>query len=105
MAYRFRLHQRFSLSSALVYERGFREGRGTVSDLSPTGWRISGNLPLQRGEVCAMRVVLPTGSRVLVSAGIVRWVRGAEYGIETLVVDDRSRVHLEGYLQTRITDR
>ena len=30
----------------------------------------------------------PTQERVYVAAGIVRWVRGEEYGVETLVMDD-----------------
>lgn len=35
---------------------------------------------------------------VAVSAGIVRWVRGGEYGIETLVMNETSRQHLAEYI-------
>ena len=34
------------------------------------------------------------------AAGIVRWVRGKEYGVETLVMDDESREEMEGYLSS-----
>jgi hypothetical protein len=32
-----------------------------------------------------------------VAAGIVRWVQGEEYGVETLVIDDESREEMEEY--------
>jgi len=38
---------------------------------------------------------------IYVAAGIVRWVRGEEYGIETLVIDDESREEIEEYLWQR----
>jgi len=40
----------------------------------------------------------PTQERVYVAAGIVRWVRGDEYGIETLEIDDDSQEDLDEYL-------
>jgi len=79
-------------------QTGLFEGRGTVWNLSLTGWRFSGNLPLRIGEVCSRTVNLSIDQRVYVAAGIVRWVRGEEYGVETLVIDDESREELEEYL-------
>lgn len=32
------------------------------------------------------------------AAAIVRWVRGEDYGVETLVIDDESRDDVEEYL-------
>ena len=43
----------------------------------------------------------PIQERVYVVAGIVRWVRGEEYGVETLVIDDESREKMEEYLCQR----
>jgi hypothetical protein len=41
-----------------------------------------------------------------VAAGIARWVRGEEYGVETLVSDDESREDLEHYGERQMsTDR
>ncbi len=75
------------------------EGHGTVWNLSLTGWRFSGNLPLRIGEVCSLTVTLPPYQLIYVAAGIVRWVRGdEEYGVQTLVVDDESREDMEEYL-------
>jgi len=74
------------------------EGHGTVWNLSLTGWRFSGNLPLRIGEVYSLTVTLPPYQLIHVAAGIVRWVRGEEYGVETLVIDDESREEMEEYL-------
>ena len=38
------------------------------------------------------------------AAGIVRWVREEEYGVETLVVDDESREDIEEYLWQRVQE-
>jgi len=42
-----------------------------------------------------MSVTLPNQQSIFVAAGIVRWVRGEEYGVETLVMDDESRDEVE----------
>ncbi len=62
--------------------------------MSTRGWRIYGNIPIQVGAVCSMKVGLAAKQWVSVSAGIVRWVRGHEYGIETIVMNDESTEQL-----------
>lgn len=79
---------------------GTREG--TVWNLSPTGWRLSGNLPLVCGDVCSLKVELPTHKPIAVAAGIVRWVRGEEFGIETLVMDGNAQAQLGAYICERM---
>jgi len=69
-----------------------------VWNLSSIGWRFTGNLPLRVGEGCSLPVTVPPSQLVYVAAGIVRWERGEEYDVETLVVDDESRDEVEGYL-------
>ena len=73
-------------------------------NVSLTGWRFSGNLPLRIGEVCSLTVILPTQETLYVVAAIVRWMRGEEYGVETLVVDDESRDEVEDYLAQHVND-
>jgi hypothetical protein len=101
MLYRFGSHHRFPVSLPLTYARGFREGQGRVWNLSVIGWRISGDLLVQRDAVCELRVTLPTREQVTVSAGIVRWVRGAECGIETLVMSTQAAAQLGDYIRVR----
>jgi hypothetical protein len=82
----------------VTYQCGLFEGHGTVWNLSFAGWWVSGNLPLRIGEVCSLTVNLPTQQRAYIAAGIVRWVRGEEYGVETLVIDDEAQEDKEDHL-------
>src|SRR5215475_11695776 len=98
MPFTIRPYRRFPVYCPVTYQTGLFEGHSTVWNLSLTGWRFSGNLPLRIGEVCSLTVNLSNDHRVYVAAGIVRWVRGEEYGVETLVMDDESREEMEQYL-------
>ena len=97
--------RRFPVCSPVTYHCGLFEGHGTVWNLSLTGWRFSGNLPLRIGEVCSLTVNLPTQPCIYVAAGVVRWVRGQEYGAEMLVIDDESREGMEQYVCQRVQDK
>ena len=94
--------RRFPVCCPSIYHVGDFEGRGTVWNLSPTGWRLSGDLPLRIDEICSLTITLPTDAKVFVAAGVVRWARGEEFGIETLVMDDESRMDLFAYVSERI---
>ena len=93
-----RPHRRLPVCCPVTYQVGSFEGEGIVWNLSLAGWRFSGNLPVRIGEVCSLTVNLLSDQRVYVAAGVVRWVRGEEYGVETLVIDDESRDDVEEYL-------
>src|SRR5215831_12966368 len=80
MPFTIRPYCRIPVSCPVTYQTGLFEGYGTVWNLSLTGWRFSGDLPLRIGEVCSLTVTLPPYQLVYVAAGIVRWVRGEEYG-------------------------
>jgi hypothetical protein len=50
---------------------------------------------LRVGQTCALTVNLPNQESIVVAAAIVRWARGQEYGLETLVVEKQTRSRLE----------
>jgi hypothetical protein len=102
MPFTIRPYRRFPVYCPVTYQTGLFEGHGTGWNLSLVGWRFSGNLPLRVGEVCSLTVNLPTQQRAYIAAGIVRWVRGEECGVETLVIDDESREDMEQYLWQQI---
>ena len=54
--------------------------------------------------MCSITVNLSSQPRIYVAAGIVRWVRGEEYGVEMLVMDDESREDMEHYLWQRLQE-
>src|SRR4029077_14463014 len=105
MPFLIRPSRRFPVCCPVTYQCGLFEGHATVWNLSLTGWRFSGNLPLRIGEVCSLTVNLPSQPRLYVVAGIVRWVRGEEYGVERLVIDDESREDMEQYICQRVEDK
>jgi hypothetical protein len=80
---------------SVTYHAGLFQGQGTVWNFSLNGWKLSGDLPLRVGQTCALTVNLPNQSSILVAAAIVRWVRGQEYGVETLVVEKQTQSRLE----------
>ena len=104
MAYILRPYRRVPVVTPVTYEHWSRQGQGTVWNLSSTGWRLSGNLPLTCGDVCSLNVELPTYKPITVAAGIVRWVRGEDYGIETLLMERTALAHLHEYIQARMRE-
>jgi hypothetical protein len=104
MPFTIRPFRRFPVCCPTTYQVGDFEGQGIVWNLSARGWRLSGDLPLRSDEICSLTVTLPTESQVYVAAGIVRWVRGEEFGLETLVMDEESRMDLYAYLDDRIAE-
>lgn len=96
-----RPYRRIPVILPAIYEHRLQEGEGIVWNLSPTGWRLSGTLPLTLGDVCSLTLLLPTNTQV--SAGIVRWVRGEEFGLETLVIDGKAEARLGRYIRERLT--
>jgi hypothetical protein len=79
MPFSIRPFRRFPVHCSVTYNAGPFQGQGTVWNLSLTGWRFSGSLPLRIGEVCSVTVHLSIEERLYVAAGIVRWVRGEEF--------------------------
>ena len=104
MPFTIRPFRRFPVSCPVTYKACVCEGHGTVWNLSLTGWQFSGNLPLRVGDVCSLTVNLSLDQRVDVAAGVVRWVRGEAYGVETLVFEDESRDDLVAYLWHRLAE-
>lgn len=104
MPFVLRPYRRFPVLCPVTYEHWFREGEGIIWSLSPMGWRLSGNLPLERGDVCSLNVMLPTKKQVSVAAGIVRWVQGQDYGLETLVMDGTAQARLGRYIRERMKE-
>ena len=71
-------------------------------NVSSLGWRVSWSLLLAPGEVCSLKVRLMVGEWVTVAAGKVRWVRGEEAGIETLVMSEESEARLNAYILKQV---
>ena len=104
MPFTLRLYQRFPVQCGATYNAGLFQGQGTVWNLSLSGWKLSGDLPLQVGQMCSLTVNLPNEERIVVTAAIVRWVRGQEYGLETLAVEKQTHGRMERVIKRLIQE-
>ncbi|MGH7147599.1 MAG: PilZ domain-containing protein [Nitrospiraceae bacterium] len=95
MPFSIRPHRRFPICCPVTYHASLYEGQGIVWNLSVNGWHLSGDVPLRVGQTCPLTVHLPNQPSLVVAAAIVRWVRGQEYGLETLMVDKQTQSRVE----------
>ncbi len=95
MPFSIRPFRRFPLCCPVTYHAGLSEGQGIIWNLSVNGWRLSGDVPLRVGQTCPLTVNLPNQPSLVVAAAIVRWVRGQEYGLETLEIDKEIHSRVE----------
>ena len=63
------------------------------------GWQLSGDVPLRVGQTCPLTITVPNQPRLFVTVAIVRWVRGQEYGLETLAVEKRTHRRVEHWVR------
>jgi hypothetical protein len=102
MSLAIRSDNRVPVCCPVTYQTGDFEGHGTVWNCSMTGWRFSGTLPLREGEIFSLTVTLPSQEHVYVVAASVCWIRGGDYGAETITIDDESRDVLGRHLDQEL---
>ena len=84
---------------AVTYNAGPFQGQGTVWNLSCTGWRLSGDLPMRLGETLSLIVTLPNEQCIEVPEAVVRWSRGQEFAAETGLIEPHTQVRLQHYMK------
>ena len=80
------------------------QGHGTVWNFSLSGWKLSGDVPLQVGQTCALTANLPNEESIVVAAAIVRWVRGQNFGLETLAVEKQTHSRMEHVIKRLVQE-
>ena len=95
MPFTIRPFRRSPIQCTATYRVGPSEGQGTIWNFSLSGWKLSGDVPLRVGQTCSLTANLPNQESIFVAAAIVRWVRGQEYGLETLVADKQTHRRVE----------
>ena len=104
MPFTIRPYRRFPVCYPVTYHAALSEGSGTLWNISLSGWRLSGDVPLRLGQTCFLSVTVTNPKRVFVVAGIVRWVRGEEYGIETVVANGPTQARMVHFLRQQASD-
>ena len=104
MPFSIRLFRRFPVQCAVSYSVGPFRGLGTVWNLSRSGWRLSGDLPMRPGERLSLTVTLPNEQSIDVSEAVVRWSRGQEFGVETIETPKHTAARLIHYVRRLVND-
>lgn len=104
MSFTIRPYRRFPVQCPVTYATGPFTGIGIVWNLSMSGYRFSGDLPLQVGEQCTLTVTLPNEQNITVRQAVVRWVRENEFGVETRNVDQHAKERLGHYVRRLVRE-
>ena len=98
MPFSIRPYRRFPVQCSVTYNAGPFEGQGTVWNLSCTGWRLSGDLPMRPGKTLSLTVTLPNEQRIEVPEAVMRWSRGQEFAVETVKIEQHTQARLQHYI-------
>ena len=98
MPFLIRPHRRFPVHCPVTYRAGPFQGQGTAWNLSVNGWRLSGDLPMRRGESLSLTVTLPNAQCIEILQAVVRWSRGQEFAVETVMVEQHTHARLQHYV-------
>jgi hypothetical protein len=104
MPFTIRPYRRFPVQCSVTYNAGAFQGQGTIWNLSCTGWRLSGDLPMQPGERLSLTVTLPNEQRIEVPEAVVRWSRGQDFAVENLVLDRHTCTRLQHYVKRLVQE-
>ena len=104
MPFSLRLYQRFPVYCSVTYHAGLIQGRGTVWNFSLSGWKLSGDVPVHVGQTCSLTAYLPIEGSIVVTAAIVRWVRGQEFGLETLAIEKQTHRRVEQVIKRLVEE-
>lgn len=99
MPFSIRPYKRFPMHCSATYNAGHFEGHGTIWNLSMNGWRLSGDLPMAAGETLTLMVILPNKQCIQIFLAVVRWSRGQEFAVETLMVEPYTQARLQHYVK------
>lgn len=78
-----RKHQRLKKSVPVRYLGPRLAGEGIISDLSLSGSYITGNVLVQVGMQLSLEIFVPGDQEsLLIDRAIVKWVKGAEFGVD-----------------------
>jgi hypothetical protein len=102
MPFSIRPFRRFPVHCAVTYHAGPFHGQATVWNLSCTGWRLSGDLPMRPGEPLPLTVTLPNKQHILILKAVVRWSRGQEFVVETVTIERHAHARLQHYVKRQV---
>ena len=98
-----RRHNRFPVSWPALYRGDEVLAEGTVLDLTHTGWRIAGTMPVMPGMRLAIKLWVPDKPEpVRISAATVLWVKNCEFAIEVQEMGPTDRKWVTEFLNQKL---
>ena len=104
MPFLIRPYRRFPGHSSVTDNAGPFQGRGTVWNLSCTGWRLSGDVPMRLGETLSLTLTLPNEQHIEVPEAVVRWTKGQEFAVETVKMEQHTQARLQHYVKRLVRE-
>jgi PilZ domain-containing protein len=104
MPFSIRSYRRFPVHCFVTYHAGPFQGHSTVWNLSCTGCRLSGDLPMRPGETVSLTVTLPNEQRIEVPEAVVRWSRGQEFAVENMMIERHTQARLQHYVKRLVQE-
>ena len=104
MPFSIRPFRRFPLHSSVSDYAGPFQSQGTVWNMACSGWRLSGDLHRRPGESFSLTVTLPKEQRIEISEAVVRWSRGHEIAVESLVIELHTHARLRKYVKRSVRE-
>jgi hypothetical protein len=105
MSFSIRPYRRFPVQCPATYNAGPFQGQGTIWNLSVNGWRLSGDLPMRPGETLSIMVTLPNEQCIKILQAVVRWSRGQDFAIETVIVEQYTLARLQHYVTRLVQEQ
>jgi hypothetical protein len=99
MPFLIRPHRRFPVHCPVTYRAGPFQGQGTAWNLSVNGWRLSCDVPMRLGESLSLTVTLPNEQCIEIRQAVVRWSRGQEFAVETVMIEPHTHARLQHYVK------
>jgi hypothetical protein len=104
MPFLIRPYRCFPVQCSVTYNAGPFQGLGTIWNVSCSGWRLSGDLPMRPGETLSLTVTLPNKQRIEVPEAVVRWSRGQEFAVENVLIEQHNHVRLQHYVNRLVRE-
>jgi len=104
MPFSIRPFRRYPVQCSVTYYAGPFQGHGTVWNVSRSGWRLSGGLPMRPGETLSLTVTLPNEQCVEVPEAVVRWSRAQEFAVENVVIERHTQARPQHYVKRLVQE-
>ena len=104
MPFTLRPYRCFPVHCSVSHNTGPFQGQGTIWNLSCTGWRLSGDLPMRQGEGFSLTTTLPNKQRILIPLTVVQWSTRQELAVEDVVVVPHTHARLRHYMKRLVQE-